>query len=87
MSEDTGIPVNYCGSCQLVHPPMIACSQAQAENMLGLLERIGARDSCRGCNRTIFWVHHVNGKNAPYTEAGLNHFIDCPKRDDFKRKA
>jgi hypothetical protein len=83
---DPLLPVNYCTSCRLVHPPIATCAEAQSVAMLGLLHRIGKQDSCRGCAKTIYWVRHANGANTPYTEVGLNHFIDCPEREAFKRK-
>lgn len=82
---DSKLPVNYCTNCGLVHPPLITCEETMRKNMVELLMRVGSVDSCRGCSRTIYWVRHANGHNAPYTEAGLNHFIDCPQRDQFKR--
>lgn len=83
---DSRLPVNYCPDCRLVHPPMVTCAQAQAENMLKFLIRIGHEAVCTGCLRKIYWVTHLNGKRTPYTDAGLNHFIDCPQRDHFKTR-
>lgn len=44
--------------------------------MRQLLLRIASMDAC-DCGQTIFWVTYLNGKRAPYTEAGLLHFVDC----------
>jgi hypothetical protein len=85
-AEDPNIPANYCGECRLVHPPMVTCYQASAEAMAKMLLRIGHQDQCRGCLVPIYWVTHLNGKKTPYTEAGLNHFIDCPQREMFRTK-
>ena len=49
-----------------------------------LLSHVGDLASCRGCGKAIFWVRHKNGKRAPYTPEGLNHFADCPQAKDFK---
>lgn len=42
---------------------------------------------CRGstCEAEVWWVQHAKGRRAPYTEAALNHFIDCPNADEFRR--
>jgi hypothetical protein len=34
--------------------------------------------TCKLCPATIYMVQHNNGKIAPYTESGVNHFLDCP---------
>lgn len=54
--------------------------------MRTLLELI-AEDKrlCKGCHELLFFVRHRNGRLTPYTEAGLNHFIDCPYAKKFKR--
>lgn len=65
-------------------------SQAMSEEelrsrILVLLKQIGTPGRCRACGATIYWVQHLNKRWAPYTELGLNHFADCPKREEFKR--
>lgn len=55
------------------------------ENIGTLLHQIGEKGNCRGCGREIWWVRHKNGKKAPYTSEGLNHFADCPVGDRFKK--
>jgi hypothetical protein len=55
------------------------------ENIVKLLTQIGDKGKCRGCGAEIYWVTHKNGKKAPYTSSGLNHFADCPKAGDFKK--
>lgn len=57
------------------------------ELMLALLKNVGDPGQCRGCQSPIFWVTHRNGKKAPYTPAGLNHFADCPAAGDFRTSA
>jgi hypothetical protein len=85
MLDEAKLPANYCRACFLVHPPMETCQGAAAAAMLALLGRVGNQGVCSGCTRPIFWVTHRNGAKTPYTESGLNHFIDCPARDSFKR--
>ena len=41
---------------------------------------------CRACGRKICFVENENGKIIPVTEEGINHFIDCPARDKFRKK-
>lgn len=55
------------------------------DNMYKLLKNIGDVGKCRGCKQHIIWVKHKNGKATPYTQDGLNHFIDCPNAKAFKR--
>lgn len=64
-----------------------ACVDAQKVAMRLLLNHGGKKGTCDGprCGATIYWVTHLNGKSVPYTAAGLNHFVDCPDRDRFKR--
>ena len=54
-------------------------------NVRLLLRQIGEPATCRGCSRPIWWVKHLNGKKAPYTLEGLNHFADCPRAKQFKK--
>lgn len=49
-----------------------------------LLAQVGEEARCRGCQTPIWWVTHRNGRLAPYTAAGLNHFADCPRAADFR---
>ena len=55
-------------------------------NITGLLQRIGDESICKGCRAVIWRVQHKNGKKAPYTSAGLNHFADCTEAKNFRRK-
>lgn len=54
-------------------------------NIDKILKLCGEKGICRGCGEEIFWMRHRNGKSAPYTIKGLNHFADCPKAKDFKK--
>lgn len=87
------MPDEKCSRCHLYHPRpesaaegIVRCIEAQRQAMLTLLMRIADRACCSApeCKAPIFWVNHANGKKVPYTEAGLNHFIDCPGRERFR---
>lgn len=39
---------------------------------------------CRACGAMLYFLRTKNGKQAPYTATGLNHFADCPQRAQFK---
>lgn len=41
---------------------------------------------CKACGAELAMVRHRNGKLAPCTMAGLNHFIDCAKAGQFRRR-
>jgi hypothetical protein len=75
-----------CKLCQIPHGPEVLCVHAQAEVMKRLLALVGNESACRSCGAVIFFVRHRNGKEVPYTGVGLNHFIDCPAADNFRRK-
>lgn len=53
-------------------------------NIARLLPLIGDEGECKGCSARIWWVRHKNGKVAPYTDTGLNHFADCKVANRFK---
>lgn len=63
------------------------CLRAQRGAMQWILEHAGKKGTCDGptCGASIFWVTHTNGKQTPYTPAGLNHFVDCPDSDRFRK--
>jgi hypothetical protein len=77
--------VTLCEDCRLPHNDTEYCIDAQKAAMLALLNQIGNKGVCRGCGAEIYWVRHKNGKATPYTPAGMNHFLDCPKAKEFKR--
>jgi hypothetical protein len=54
-------------------------------NVSNLLRACADPGVCRGCSRPIFWLKTKNGKAAPYTEVGLNHFADCEAADKFRK--
>lgn len=62
------------------------CVGAQSSAMETLLQNIADRGTCSGCGAALYWVRHKNGKRVPYTPAGLNHFISCPKAEQFRKK-
>lgn len=44
-----------------------------------LVAALGEPGTCRSCSRPIWWVKMLKtGKAAPFTDAALNHFADCP---------
>jgi hypothetical protein len=71
----------------LPHAPLVDCLDAQKQVLIDLLFKIADHSDCKGCGAKVFWLTHKNGKKAPYTEAGLNHFADCPAADRFKKAA
>ena len=57
-------------------------------NIQMLYATLGASPgTCKACGAAIWWVKTKNGKNAPFTAAGLNHFADCPKAKNFRKAA
>jgi hypothetical protein len=53
-----------------------------------LYKTIGASPgTCTGptCTEPVWWVLTKNGKRAPFTADGLNHFADCPDRERFRK--
>lgn len=40
---------------------------------------------CKECQMEITFVKNKNNKFVPITRAGINHFIDCPKADTFRK--
>ena len=49
-----------------------------------LVRNVGQQGTCRGCGAPVFCIPHRNGKKAPYTAAGLNHFANCEKAEHFR---
>lgn len=41
---------------------------------------------CKRCQMEITFIKLKSGKSAPITRAGINHFIDCPYADEFKKR-
>ncbi len=57
------------------------------DNIERLYKTLGAQSgSCKACDAPIWWVTTKNGKSAPFTAEGLNHFADCPKAEQFRKK-
>ncbi len=57
------------------------------QNVTRLLVLLGGEEAkCRGCQRPIWWFTHANGKKAPYTDEGQNHFANCEAASTFRRK-
>ena len=56
------------------------------ENVQLLLNTLGERANCSGCEAPIWWiVNPKTGKKLPITGAALNHFADCPQAARFRR--
>jgi len=52
--------------------------QAEASRrIVAILEQVGSLGQCGRCGAQVWWVEHHNGRNAPYTAEGLNHFAEC----------
>lgn len=62
------------------------CLEGSQAAMLALLRNIGGLAQCAGCGALIYWVRHKNGKRTPYDPSGLNHFVSCPKADQFSTR-
>jgi len=41
---------------------------------------------CQTCGRAIWFIKNRRGKKVPYTDDGLNHFIDCPGADKHRKE-
>lgn len=78
-----------CKACGLVHieGDFAECVRAQRNAMEKLLNLAGTPSVCRACGASILFVQHNNGANTPYTKAGLNHFVDCPRAEQFRKGA
>lgn len=74
-----------CPTCGLAHGPREECLAAARQAMIDLLWNVGNSAHCNGCGAGIFWITHKNGKKTPYTPAGLNHFVDCPASQQFRK--
>jgi hypothetical protein len=60
---------------------------AQRARMTALLKNVGEAGVCRGCAAAITWVpHRATQKWTPYDLDGTNHFITCPKAENFRKK-
>jgi hypothetical protein len=58
------------------------------ERMRRLLELTAVETrKCKACGVMLFFVQHSSGKVAPYTADGLNHFVNCPQAERFKKGA
>ncbi len=83
--------VKMCEVCKLPlanHVPGLlggGCPSAMDKAMTALLKQIGQIGTCSGCNGVVIWVTHRNGTHVPYTTEGLNHFLNCPEAEQFKK--
>lgn len=82
------MPNPVCPVCELPHPEgsdARMCVNALQSKLRALLKAVGDEGVCSACLAPIIWVVHRNGKRAPYTLAGLNHFADCPAAERFRK--
>lgn len=62
-------------------------SERYEANIQTLMKTIGAQPGCcRACGVPLWWVKTKNGSSAPFTGAALNHFVDCPKAERFRKQ-
>lgn len=55
-------------------------------NIENILERTAKeKRPCKACGVMLWMVQHSNGKIAPYTVDGTNHFVNCPSAASFKK--
>lgn len=65
----------------------LALHPAFSNAVVNLFKVIGATPAdCKMCGRAIWFVTTRQGKQAPYTAAGISHFADCPHAKEFRRK-
>ncbi|HLH04979.1 MAG TPA: hypothetical protein VKX25_19580 [Bryobacteraceae bacterium] len=59
------------------------------EDRLRRILELTAEESrkCKACGALLFFVRHCNGKLAPYTADGVNHFVNCPSAERFRKGA
>ncbi|MHB8398410.1 MAG: hypothetical protein ACYDCI_05675 [Candidatus Limnocylindrales bacterium] len=43
--------------------------------------------ACRSCRAPVMWCVTPAGKRAPVDPDGQNHFITCPDRDAWRKRA
>jgi len=57
------------------------------ERRMEMLLRLIASEirPCKACGEVLAFVKHRNGKVAPYTMDGTNHFVNCPNADTFRK--
>ena len=84
--EPLPAPAPLCSSCGLPHERGGDCIIALKNAIRNFVIEQGGRGNCSGCGAEVLWCKHSNGKTAPYTVHGFNHFIDCPLRDRFHKR-
>lgn len=79
--------MKLCPGCGHYHALDVECAHALKAAIEALIKNLAGPKpgSCKGCGQPIFWLTHANGKKVPYTPQGLNHFVNCPSRDQFKK--
>lgn len=58
------------------------------QRLAELVQHAGQEAQCKGegCRARIYFIRHQNGRHTPYNPDGVNHFVTCPLRANFKRK-
>ena len=80
------IPAANVLDCERLNAELKATRQA----LESLLKHAGHAAQCEGRGADIYWVRHFTSQGSkwvPYNTRGMNHFIDCSNRDQFRRKA
>lgn len=75
------LPIGCYGDCKDVAKELDRLGFEPWARIRRILSISARRGPCRGCGRPMFWIGA-----SPYSTAGIIHFIDCPKRDQFKKK-
>lgn len=50
-----------------------------------LIDAAQLRRPCKRCGVTLYFVRHSTGNLVPYTEEGINHFLNCPQASEFRQ--
>jgi hypothetical protein len=62
-------------------------AEAYKDRLRKLLELVSEETRpCKACGTELFFVRHRNGMRAPYTADGVNHFINCPSAEEFRKQ-
>lgn len=66
---------------------MASARMSLEDRVRDLLRRIAVEvRPCQACGTLLYFVGHNNGKLAPYTAEAVNHFANCPKAKEFRKR-
>ncbi len=51
-----------------------------------LIDAAQLRRPCKRCGAALYFLRHSTGNLVPYTEDGINHFLNCPQAAEFRKK-